>query len=102
MPNWSLSELMSNATARIGQRADLDSVSVVSFWLNQAYQDVAQSTTHALLESENIFSVDSGDSLLGLPGAFLEIINLSFTTDLGTGSDRTLVPTTPEWAAPQG
>ncbi len=102
MPNWSLNDLMSNATARIGHRADLDAVSIVSYWVNVAYQDVAQSTTHALLEAENIFSVNSGDSLLSLPADFLEIIDLSFSTNIGSGSNRTLAPTTPEWADAQG
>ena len=102
MPAWTLNELMSNATARIGHRADLDAVSVVSFWVNAAYQDVAQATSHALLEAEQSFSVNSGTSLLTLPADFLEIIDLSFSTDVGSGSGRTLVPTTPEWADAQG
>ena len=93
---------MSNATARIGHRADLDAVSVVSFWANAAYQDVAQATSHALLEAEQSFSVNSGTSLLTLPADFLEIIDISFSTNLGSGSGRTLAPTTPEWADSQG
>ena len=74
----------------------------MSFWVNTAYAEVAQATRHKLLENVEIFSVNSGDSILSLPADYLEMIDLSFSTNLGSGSNRTLEQTTPEWADAQG
>ena len=92
---------MSEATRRAGYRSDIP-LSDVSFWTNQAYAEVAQATNHKLLETQTVFSVNSGDSLLALPADFLEIVDISLSTNLGSGSNRTLEPTTPEWADANG
>lgn len=89
MPEWTLGQLKSNATARIGQRTDL-SASDVSFWVNQAYADIVQRWPHALSERTAGFSVSSGDSLLQLPSDFLEVINISLVTQSRVGSLFTL------------
>lgn len=89
MPAWTLADLMSNATARIGRRSDL-AASTVSYWANVAYQEVAQAAPGALLETITVSSTTSGENRLELPTDCMEIINLSWLTTLGTNSARTL------------
>lgn len=95
MPAWTLADLMSRATTRIGRRADI-SVSDASFWVNVAYQEVAQAAPGALLETITVSSTTSGENRLELPADFMEIINLSWLTDIGHGSARTLRRTSVE------
>jgi hypothetical protein len=95
MPNWTLGELMSMATARCGRRDDI-SASTVSFWVNEAYMEVAQMAPHALLESTTKYSITSGTSRLDLPGDHLETLSLSWDT-VDVGSARTLLPTNSAW-----
>jgi hypothetical protein len=90
---------MSQATARIGFRADIP-LSTVSFYVNEAYQEVAQAAHHGLLEGTAWFSVNSGTSILSLPNDFLEMINLSSHST--TGSNFTLKQTSPELADAAG
>lgn len=89
MPSWTLADLMSRATARIGRRSDIAG-SDVSFWVNTAYQEIAQSVPHALLETITVSSTTSGENRLELPSDCMEVINLSWLTQLGTNSARTL------------
>lgn len=101
MPNWTLGDVMSKATARVGRRADLPA-SEVSFWANAALQEVVQSVPHALSEKTTIHSVVSGTSTLDLPSDHLETISVSlFSTD-DAGSGLTLEPTTAQWADAKG
>ena len=88
MPNWTLSELMSRATARVGRRANIPA-SEVSFWVNQAYQDISEVAPHALQECIAISSTTSGENRFQLPSDFKEPISLSYLTAAGN-SARTL------------
>jgi len=89
MPAWTLGDLMSQATTRIGRRSEL-AASTVSFWVNAAYQEVAQAAPSALMETITVSSTTSGENRLELPSDCMEIINLSWLTQLGDGSARTL------------
>lgn len=80
---------MSNATARIGRRSDL-AVSTISYWVNVAYQEVAQAAPSALMEILTVSSTTSGENRLELPTDCMELINLSWLTTLGTQSGQTL------------
>lgn len=90
MPSWSLGDLMSQATARTGRRSDL-AASTVSFWVNTAYQEVAQAAPSAMMETLTVSSTTSGENRLELPADCLELINMSWlTTAGGTSSGLTL------------
>lgn len=89
MPAWTLAEIASRATTRIGRRADI-SLSDASFWVNVAYQEVAQAAPSALMETITVSSTTSGENRLELPADCMEVINLSWLTDIGHGSARTL------------
>lgn len=89
MPAWTLADLMSKATTRIGRRSDI-AASDASFYVNMAYQEIAQATPHALLETLTVSSTTSGENRLELPSDCMELINLSWLTQLGTNSARTL------------
>jgi len=80
---------MSQATARIGRRSDL-AASTVSFYTNMAYQEVAQATPHALLETITVSSTTSGENRIELPSDCMEMVNLSWLTTLGVQSGQTL------------
>ena len=100
MPNWTLGNLMSYATKRIGQRSDIDG-SDVSFWANQAQLDFAYDVPELLSEKTHYFSVNSGTSLVDLPDDFVEPIIISHQTT-ASGSGRTLNQISPEYADAQG
>lgn len=89
MPAWSLGDLMSQATARIGNRSDL-AASTVSFWVNAAYAEVAQAAPSAQMETIAVSSTTSGENRIELPTDCMELLNLSWLTDIGHGSSRTL------------
>ena len=93
MPVFTLGEIMSNATTRMGRRADI-AESDASFWANTAIQEIARAAPQSVLETQTFFSVNSGDSLLTLPSDFYEPISLSFETT-ATSSNKTLVQTSP-------
>lgn len=88
MPAWTLAQLMSYATARIGRRSDI-TASDVSFWINAAYQEVAQAAPSALMETLTVSSTTSGENRLELPADCMELMNLSWLTTVGS-SERTL------------
>ena len=100
MPSWTLAELASNATRRIGQRADI-TMSECSFWANQAQEDLVRDVPELLSERTAWFSVDSGTSLLTIPADFYHAINLSHQTT-GSGSGRTVRQVEANWADAQG
>jgi len=88
MPSWTLAEITSQATARIGRRADMP-LSTVSFWANQAYQEVAEVSPHALQERLAVSSTSSGENRFQLPSDYKEILSLSYLTNIAS-SARTL------------
>lgn len=93
MPAWTLGDICTRATTRIGRRADI-SLSDCTFWANQAIQDVALATEQALLEKITVSSTTSGENRVELPADVYQLINLSYLTDSGgAGSGRTLVRT---------
>ena len=83
MPSWTLEEITSQATARVGRRANLP-LSTVSFWANQAYQEVAEIAPHALQEAIAISSTSSAENRFQLPSDFKEILSLSYLTNVGS------------------
>lgn len=85
MPNYTLAELMSNATTRAGRRGDLDQ-SEVSFYVNMAYEEVRDATEHALSEKIAVSSTTSGENRIELPSDFGSPINVSvLTSQIGSG-----------------
>lgn len=79
MPTWTLAELCSAATRRVGQRSDLP-LSLVSFWANQALQDFAYDLADAAGERVYLFSASSSDYSTSLPSDFLLPIAVSTHT----------------------
>jgi hypothetical protein len=82
MPTWTLAEIASKATARIGRRSDI-ALSEVSFWVNAAYQEVAQAAPSAMMETIAVSSTTSGENRLELPADCLQLMNLSWLTSGG-------------------
>lgn len=76
---FTLGNVMSNATAMIGARADL-ALSTASFLANQAYREVWEALPHDLQESLAISSTTSGEDKITLPSDFGEVINISNTS----------------------
>lgn len=76
MPSWTLGELMSEATTRIGRRADL-AQSTVSRYVNQAHLDVAERTDQAESEQTAISSTVSRENRISVPSDAREIISVS-------------------------
>lgn len=76
MPIWNLSELMSNATAALGNRSDL-AASTVSFWVNEAGRIVWDALPHDLQENIAISSTTVNEDKITLPSDFLEILSVS-------------------------
>lgn len=96
MPVWTLGEIMSAATTRIGRRSDI-AASEVSRWANQAIQDVALESPQAQLEKIAISSTSSGENRIDLPEDFYEPLTLSYSGDSAPSSVRTLR----RWSADQ-
>lgn len=88
MPSWTLAQIMSQATTRIGRRSDI-TLSDVSFWVNVAYQEICASQPGALMETIAVSSTTSGENRIELPADCMEIIGLSWYTTLD-GSALTL------------
>lgn len=85
MPQWTLGQLMSQATTRIGRRSDIPP-STVSFWANQAIEDVALEAPQSSLESITAFSTVSGTSRYSLPANMYELLSLSYTSQAQVSS----------------
>jgi len=88
MPRWNLGEIISDVTARLGRRVDIPK-SVVSRYVNQAYEDTANVARPANLERIAVSSTTSGENRYDLPADFYEPIQLSWLTNIG--SARTLI-----------
>lgn len=89
MPKWSLGEMISDLTNRLG-RGDIPD-STMSRYVNQAYLDVVAMTDPFAHERIAVSSTTSGENRLELPTDFRELITLSFLTNAGS-STRTLAP----------
>lgn len=76
MPSWTLGEILSNATKRIGRRHDV-SKSDASLFANQAYHDVQERADFALSERTAVSSTTSGQESVDLPADLNELISLS-------------------------
>lgn len=100
MPTWTLGNIMSYATKRIGHRADI-SASDCSFWANQAQLDFAYDVPELLSEKTNYLSVNSGTSFVTLPADHMETLSISFSTT-ASGSARSLRQISPEYADAKG
>lgn len=87
MPAYNLGELLSQATYSVGRRADIPR-SIVSFYANEAYMEVANQVPHALMERIAVSSTTSGENRIELPADFGEPIYFSLLSV--NGSVRTL------------
>lgn len=76
MPSWTLGDLLSSATKRIGRRADIDK-SDASLFVNQAYHDVQERADFALSERIAVSSTTSGENKIDCPADMNELIALS-------------------------
>jgi len=91
MASWTLAEIMSKATQLVGYRDDI-AQSEVSFWANEAYQQVALDAYQDGLEELEFTSVSSGESRLPKPIGMNVLLNLSLysANTLGSESRTTL------------
>jgi hypothetical protein len=87
MARWNLGQIMSYATAGVGQRRDIP-ISIASFIANEAMHQVYAAAPHAWQEKLAISSTTSGENRVFLPNDFMEPISLSYLTDIA--SSRTL------------
>lgn len=85
MPAFNLGELCSKATAGVGRRSDI-SLSEVSFWVNVAYFDVANSIDDHLRERIAVSSTTSGENRIDLPTDCDEILNVNMIWSWSTSS----------------
>jgi len=93
VPKWTLGEIISDLTNRLG-RPDIPQ-SVLSRYANQAYLDVVNMSDPAAQERLAISSTTSGENRIDLPTDFQTPISLSYLTNVGN-SARTLVSIAPE------
>lgn len=96
MPAYTLGELMSLATRRLGRRADIPE-STASEHVNMAYLEVSAAAPHALMEREAVSSTTSGQQRIQLPPDFGEPLSFSLVWSDSTASStissrRTLRP----------
>lgn len=77
MPSWTLAQLMSETTRALGNRGDL-AQSDVSFWVNEAYEEVSQ---QLCFENESeavaISSTTVNEDKIALPTDFRELVSVS-------------------------
>ena len=93
MPKWTLGDMISDLTNRLG-RPDIPQ-STLSRYVNQAYLDVVGMSDPVAQERIAISSTTSGENRIDLPTDFETPISLSFLTNVGN-SARTLVSIAPE------
>lgn len=75
MPSWSLSELMSRTTEALGNRVDIPA-STVSFWVNQAYDEVWNLVPHSEQETSAVTSTVASSGVVLLPSDFGSLIGM--------------------------
>jgi hypothetical protein len=76
MPSWTLANLISQATAALGNRLDI-TLSTASFLMNEAHRQVYDAVDMESAEALAVSSTTSGEGKITLPTDFREIINLS-------------------------
>lgn len=76
MPGFDLAGITSRATARLGNRTDID-MSDASFWANEALREVNEALGHDLNEGIAISSTTSGENRITKPADFYSLTNLS-------------------------
>ena len=85
MPSWALSDLMSPTTAALGNRVDIPA-STVSFWINQAYEDVWNVLPHDQQETSTVTNTTTSDGTVLLPTDFMALVgypsNISYNQAL--------------------
>lgn len=74
---------MSQATYAVGRRADLDA-SIVSFYANEAYAEVASVVAHTALESVTTSAVAAGARRVEMPNDFGELVYATLSNASGT------------------
>ncbi len=79
MPAWSLADIMSNATAALGQRSDI-ALSTASFWANEGYEEVWSQLPSDEQEAIAVSSTTVNEDKITLPTDFQEPISLSNTS----------------------
>lgn len=84
MPNtWNLSDIMSRATAALGNRADV-ALSTASFWANEGFRMVHNAVPTDFQELLAVSSTTSGERTIVKPAGFQEMLNLAISTSTGT------------------
>ena len=73
MPSWALSDLMSAATAALGNRVDIP-LSTVSMWVNQAENDVWFLLRHDQQEMSTATSTTTNSDVMVLPTDFASFV----------------------------
>ena len=99
MPAFTLGEIMSQGTARVGRRADIP-LSDASFWANVAYLEVADAIPFALQERIAISSTTSGENRFDLPSDCGEPLSLQLTSIAASSTTSTggSIRTDIEWS----
>lgn len=95
MPAWDLLQLVSKVSRAVGRRADI-ALSDLSFWANEALQEITEVAPHILREALAVSSTTSGENRIALPSDFREPRVLSYLTNVG--SQRTLQRVSGRWA----
>ena len=85
MPEWTLAQLCSQTTTALGNRSDL-ALSTVSFWVNEAENEIWSQLPESQQEALAISSTTVNEDKISYPSDFLELIALSNLSD-----DRSLL-----------
>jgi hypothetical protein len=76
MPSWTLGDVVSRATAALGNRSDIG-LSTASFWANQAEDIVWNPLPHDAKDALAVSSTTSGEDKITLPTDFQALLNVS-------------------------
>jgi hypothetical protein len=76
MPSWTLSDIVSNATAGLGNRSEI-ALSTASFWANEAQRQVWDAMPHDLAEVIAISSTTVNEDKIAFPTDFQELLHVS-------------------------
>lgn len=82
MPSWTLSDIVSNATAGLGNRSDI-ALSKASFWANEAQRQVWDVMPHDLAEVIAISSTTANEDKVAFPTDFQELLQVSRLSSSG-------------------
>jgi hypothetical protein len=93
---------MSYSTRRAGRRSDIPQ-SVVSFYANSAYFEIADQLPDELREQIAVSSTTSGENRIQLPNDFDSPINVSILSNaVDNSSDHTLIQVGPSYVDNEG